>query len=299
MPRTVHESRPPSKPTFPSILSCSTASSRGHAMLSTALLVGRSWPSSYPKDIRNLCQRSSTLLVLVVLSAANLRTRTKQSHPMLPCVPNQSTSTRATQTPVHYPLFFENKPKMEQKTRMPRPSRARIVQHVPRPMSPSPTAVILILTTSWQDNPPNGGHPSPLPFSAVHPRRIPRARSHELALAIGRRLVRVLRLFNLANQQLKRARHVLAVARAGLGPRALVALGERLALLGCDLALLGAEVGFVADDADGDGVCALFLGGWLVDWLGVWGGEGGCTRWLRILSRMTWTISKVGLDDTE
>lgn len=241
-------------------------------MPSTALLVGRSWPSSYPKNIRNLCQRSNRSPCCSFRATANLRIRTKQSHPMLA---NQSTSTRATHpSPLPPLLVFENKPRMEQRTRMPRPSRKRIVQHVPRPMSSSPTTIILIVTTSWQNNPPNGSHLSPPPFSVVHPRRIPRARSHELALAIGRRLVRVLRLFNLANQQLKRARHVLAVARAGLGPRALVALGERLALLGRDLSLLGAEVGLVADDADGDGVCALFLGRWLVGGKGGLGSEG-------------------------
>lgn len=143
-------------------------------------------------------------------------------------------------------------------------------------LSLSTAAVVCRVTTplAGRTTLPGGGHLSPPPF-AVHPRRIPcvSARSHELALAIGRRLIRVLRLFNLANQQLKGARHVLAVSRAGLGPCALVALGELLALLGRDLALLGAEVGFVADDADGDGVCALFLGGGGL--VSVWGfGEG-------------------------
>lgn len=187
---------------------------------------------------------------------------------------------------------------------MPRPSRKRIVQHVPPPTClypPPPSSAASPPPLAGRTTPPDGGHLSPPPF-AVHPRRIPcvSARSHEFALAIGRRLIRVLRLFNLANQQLKGARHVLAVSRAGLGPCALVALGELLALLGRDLALLGAEVGFVADDADGDGVCALFWGGGGL--VSVWGfgeGRGGCTRWLRILSRMTWTISNVGFDETE
>lgn len=83
--------------------------------------------------------------------------------------------------------------------------------------------------------------------------------SHEHALAAVGRLARVLRLFDLADEQLKGARHVLVVPRAGLGPGALVLVGHRLALLGRHLPLLGAQVALVADDADRDAGRALFF----------------------------------------
>lgn len=102
------------------------------------------------------------------------------------------------------------------------------------------------------------------------------ARSHEHALAALGRLVGVLRLLDLADQQLKRAAHVLAVPRARLGPRALVLVGHRLALLGRHLPLLGAQVALVADDADRDAVCALVCGGsWLAGWVEGERGAGG------------------------
>ena len=81
--------------------------------------------------------------------------------------------------------------------------------------------------------------------------------SHEHALAALGRLVGVLRLLHLADEQLKGPGDVLVVPGAGLGPGSLVLLGHGLALLGRHLALLGAQVALVADDADGDAGRAL------------------------------------------
>lgn len=75
--------------------------------------------------------------------------------------------------------------------------------------------------------------------------------SHHRALAAGRGLVRVLLLLDLADEEFECLRNVLIVPRAGLGPRALVLLGQLLAVLCRDLALLGAQVTFVADYDDG------------------------------------------------
>ena len=80
---------------------------------------------------------------------------------------------------------------------------------------------------------------------------------HDSALASTRRLTRVLAPLHLGNHELKRLEHVLVVARAGLGPRALELFGEGFAVFGRDLALLGAEVGLVAYDDNGDPVDGL------------------------------------------
>ena len=81
--------------------------------------------------------------------------------------------------------------------------------------------------------------------------------SHKDALSSVSRLVRVLALLDLADQQLKGLGDILVVARAGLGESAIELLGQLPALLGCDLALLGPEIALVADDAYRDPVGAL------------------------------------------
>lgn len=83
------------------------------------------------------------------------------------------------------------------------------------------------------------------------------ASSHNIALAAGGRLIRVLRLLDLCNEQLKGLGYVLVVASTRLGPGAIVFLGQLLALLGGDLTLFGAQIGLVADDDDGDPLDAL------------------------------------------
>ena len=81
-------------------------------------------------------------------------------------------------------------------------------------------------------------------------------------------------LLNLADHQLERLGHVLAVASARLGPRTLVAVRQGLALLRRHLSLLGAQVGLVANEADRDAVEALLRGGVLVE-AGRGGKKGG------------------------
>ena len=80
---------------------------------------------------------------------------------------------------------------------------------------------------------------------------------HDSALAATRGLTRVLAPLHLGNHELERLEHVLVVARARLGPRALELLGEGFAVLGRDLALLGAEVRLVAYNDNGDPVDGL------------------------------------------
>lgn len=82
--------------------------------------------------------------------------------------------------------------------------------------------------------------------------------SHDNALAAGGRLIRILRLFDLCDEQLKSLVDVLVVAGAGLGPAAVVLFGKLLAVVGRDLALLGAQIALVAHDDDGDPLDALW-----------------------------------------
>lgn len=122
--------------------------------------------------------------------------------------------------------------------------------------------------------------------------------SHQDAIALRRRFAGVLRLLDLRYQELKSLAHVLVVPRARLGPAALDLLGELLSVLGGDLPLLGSQIALVAHDDDGDRLGALdeqlsaFLR--LVAEVSL-----PLTRWFRIFSRMTCTISNEGSDDTE
>ena len=71
------------------------------------------------------------------------------------------------------------------------------------------------------------------------------------------RLIRILRLLDLADDEVESLADVLVVARAGLGVGAIELLGQRFALLDGDLALLGTEIALVAYDHDGDPFGAL------------------------------------------
>lgn len=82
--------------------------------------------------------------------------------------------------------------------------------------------------------------------------------SHDTALAAGGRLIRVLRLFDLCNEELKGLVDILVVAGTGLRPAAVVLFGDLLAILGRDLALLGAQIALVAHDDDRDPLDALW-----------------------------------------
>ena len=94
-------------------------------------------------------------------------------------------------------------------------------------------------------------------FSYFEVVNFPSAGLHNKAFSAGGGLVGVLRLLNLTDEQLECFGYVLAVPGTSFGPRAVVLVSERLALLGCHLALLRAEVALVADDADGNGLSAL------------------------------------------
>lgn len=76
--------------------------------------------------------------------------------------------------------------------------------------------------------------------------------SHNTALAAGGRLIRVLRLLDLSNEQLKGLANILVVTGTALRPGAIVLLGQLLSVLGGDLSLLGPEVALIAHNDDGD-----------------------------------------------
>lgn len=122
---------------------------------------------------------------------------------------------------------------------------------------------------------------------------------HQDAIALSRCLAGVLRLLDLSDQELERFADVLVISCARLGPAALDLLGHLLSIFGGNLSLLGSQVALVADDDDGDGFGTLIKHCWLVICTCLSGCSAGFTRWLRIFSRMTCTISKEGRDDTE
>lgn len=72
------------------------------------------------------------------------------------------------------------------------------------------------------------------------------------------RLPGLLALLNLSDHSFESFADVLVVARTRFGETAAQLFGEFLAVGEGDLALFGAQVGFVADDCEGDGVGALW-----------------------------------------
>lgn len=127
-------------------------------------------------------------------------------------------------------------------------------------------------------------------------RRTGRRLLHENALAALGRLARVLGLLDLGDQQLKGLSYVLVVPRACLRPAALNLLCYSLALLGGDLSLFGTEVALVSDDDNRDRLGTLRD---TVSQFMLAADLNQLTRWFRIFSRITCTISKDGKDDTE
>ncbi len=83
--------------------------------------------------------------------------------------------------------------------------------------------------------------------------------SHDDTPPASSRLVGVLGVLNLADQQLKGLGHVLTIPGTSFSEGAIVLFGERLAFLVGYLSLLWSEVGLVANNADWDGVGALFF----------------------------------------
>ena len=84
---------------------------------------------------------------------------------------------------------------------------------------------------------------------------------HHAALGVALlRLAGLLALFDLGDHALERLGDVLVEARAGLDEAAAQLVGEFLAVGGRHLARFGAQVGFVADHHDGNGVAALIDG---------------------------------------
>jgi hypothetical protein len=86
----------------------------------------------------------------------------------------------------------------------------------------------------------------------------PSCRSHDGALALVGRRVRVLGLLDLLDEKLEGLGDADVVAGAGLGPGAAELLSELLPFLNADLSLLGSQIALVADDADGYLLRALF-----------------------------------------
>lgn len=83
--------------------------------------------------------------------------------------------------------------------------------------------------------------------------------SHQYALAAGGRLIGVLRLLDLSDEELESLADVLVVAGTGLGPGAVVLLAQLLSVVGADLSLLGPEIALVAHNDDGDPLDTLYI----------------------------------------
>ena len=75
-------------------------------------------------------------------------------------------------------------------------------------------------------------------------------------------LTRVLARLHLLDQELEGFFDVLIIPRTGLCPAALELLRKLLAVFGGDLTLLGTEIGFVANDDNGDPVDGLRKSGY-------------------------------------
>lgn len=96
---------------------------------------------------------------------------------------------------------------------------------------------------------------------------------HDRTLRISLfRLAGVLALLDLRDHALESHVDILVIPRAGFGETAAELFGELLAVGQGDLALFGAQVGFVADDCEGDGVGALEMVWLAVDPRGEVGG---------------------------
>jgi hypothetical protein len=102
-------------------------------------------------------------------------------------------------------------------------------------------------------------------FQSLHPRLV----LHHDTLVSSRWRLGIARLLNLANHQLKSLVDILVITCTGFYPRTLELFAERLAFCGGYLSLFRSQVGLIANNHDGDEVCAL---GWSVSF---GGGEGG------------------------
>jgi hypothetical protein len=87
--------------------------------------------------------------------------------------------------------------------------------------------------------------------------------SHDNALTTVLRLVRILRLFNLADQELKGDVDMFAVTGTGFRPAALELLRQLLALITCNLALFGPKIALVTNNDQRNPVRTLARG-WLL-----------------------------------
>lgn len=72
--------------------------------------------------------------------------------------------------------------------------------------------------------------------------------SHDGAFASTLRLVGVLRLLDLPDEELEGLGHVLVIPGAGFSPGTVDLLSQLLALLGADLALLGSQIALVTNN---------------------------------------------------
>lgn len=119
---------------------------------------------------------------------------------------------------------------------------------------------------------------------------------HDDALAPAGWLARVLRFLNLPDHKLKRLDHIGVVTGGCLAPGAFELLRHLLALLSGDLVHFGLKVALVPDESEGYPVRALFKVSRVQKKSNR---ERNPTRWFRILSRITRTISNDCLDATE
>ena len=123
---------------------------------------------------------------------------------------------------------------------------------------------------------------------------------HDDALAPARGLARVLRLLNLPDHKLERLDDIGVVASGRLAPSTFELLRHLLALLSGDLVHFGLKVALVSDEGEGYPIRALFqVTERLAEFKKNARRERNPTRWFRILSRITRTISNDCLDATE
>lgn len=75
---------------------------------------------------------------------------------------------------------------------------------------------------------------------------------HDDTFAARRGLIRVLRLLDLRNEQLKSLGDVFVVSGAGFGPATIVLFRQLLTLVGGNLTLLRTEIALVSDNDNGN-----------------------------------------------
>lgn len=119
---------------------------------------------------------------------------------------------------------------------------------------------------------------------------------HDHTFTTSCRLIWILRFLDLANHHLKGFGDVLIVPCTGLGVCTIELLRQGLSFFYRDLTLIWSQITLVAHDHDRNPFRTLDESVSRVPWdqSAHW-----LTRWFKILSRMTWTISKDWVEATE